>query len=231
LYQRNWKQAANRYIVVLQVNQVDKDDRNDQVHDLLFAAPILIEAGAVADYDRIRRTALTRLINITDPSAAEQLIKTSLLLPIEDADFKQFEPLERLVSDSLKSHDPAVNDQSLLAAWRTFALALLEYRRGDFNGAMNQLQVCLNYPGQSPACVASTHLLLSMAFRQLGKIKQADAELEQGRAMVQERFKKKLESGDDKTGRIEGWIATPILLHEAESLSNAAAWLQSDAPE
>ncbi len=231
LYQRNWRQAANRYIVVLQVNQVDKDDRNDQVHDLLFAAPILIEAGAAADYDRIRRTALTRLSNITNPSAAEQLIKASLLLPLEDSDFKQFEPLERVVSDSLKSHDPAVNDQGLLAGWRTFALALLEYRRGDFNAATNQLQVCSSYPGQSPACVASTHLLLSMALRQLGKIEQSDAELEQGRAMVQDRFKKKLESGDDKTGRIEGWIATPILLHEAESLSNAAAWLQSDAQE
>jgi serine/threonine protein kinase len=231
LYQRNWKQAANRYIVVLQVNQVDKDDRNDQVHDLLFAAPILIEAGAVADYDRIRRTALTRLNNITNPSAAEQLIKTSLLLPLEDSDFKQFEPLERMVSDSLKSHDPAMNDQSILAAWRTFALALLEYRRGEFTAATNLLQICSNYPGQSPACVASTHLLLSMALRQLGKIEQSDAELEQGRAMVQDRFKKKLESGDDKTGRIEGWISTPILLHEAESLSNAATWLQSDFQE
>jgi len=48
---------------------------------------------------------------------------------------------------------------------------------------------------------------------------------------VQDRFKKKLESGDDKTGKIEGWISTPILLHEAESLSNAAAWLQSDDSE
>ena len=86
-------------------------------------------------------------------------------------------------------------------------------------------------PGQSPACVASTHLLLGMALRQLGKIEQADLELEQGRAMVQNRFKKKLESGDDKTGKIEGWIVTPILLHEAELLSNTGAWLQSDDSE
>ena len=231
LYQRNWKQAANRYIVVLQVNQVDKDDRTDQAYDLLVAAPILIEAGDIADYDRIRRTALTRLGNTTSPNAAEQLIKTSLLLPLDDSLLKQLEPLERVVADALKSHDSAVNDHSVLAAWRTFALALLEYRRGDFNATVSELQECATYSGQSPACIASTHLLRSMALRQLGKIEQADPELEQGRTMVQDRFKKKLESGDDKTGKIEGWISTPILLHEAESLSNAAAWLQSDEPE
>jgi hypothetical protein len=228
LYQRNWKQAANRFIVVLQVNQVDKDDRTDQAYDLLFAAPILIEASDMADYERIRRAALIRLGNTTNPNAAEQLIKTSLLLPPDDSILKQLEPMERVVADALKSHDPAVNDHSVLAAWRTFALALLEYRRGDFNAAVSQLQECATYPGQSPACVASIHLLRSMALRQLGKVEQADLELEQGRAMVQNRFKKKLESGDDKTGKIEGWIATPILLHEAESLSNAAAWLESD---
>jgi eukaryotic-like serine/threonine-protein kinase len=231
LYQRNWKQAANRYIGLLQVNQVDKTDRTDQAYDLLFAAPILIEAGDIADYNRVRHVALTRLGNTTSPNAAEQLIKTSLLLPTDESILKQLEPLERVVADVLKSNDPAVNDRSLLAAWRTFALSLLEYRRGNFSAAVIDLQVCSNYPGQSPACVASAHLLRSMALRQLGKTEPADSELDQGRAMVQDRFKKKLESGDDKTGKIEGWIMTPILLHEAESLSNTAAWLQSEDSE
>jgi hypothetical protein len=198
---------------------------------LLFAAPILIEASDIADYDRIRRAALTRLGNTTNPNAAEQLIKTSLLLPPDDSILKQLEPLERVVADSLKSHDPAMNDHGLLAAWRTFALSLLEYRRRDFNATVSELQECATYPGQSPACVASTHLLMSMALRQLGKVEQADLELDQGRTMVQNRFKKKLESSDDKTGRIEGWIVTPILLHEAESLSNTSEWLQSDDSE
>ena len=67
-----------------------------------------------------------------------------------------------------------------------------------------------------------------MALRQLGKIEQADEELAEGRAMVQNRFQQKLESGDDKTGRIAGWITTPILLHEAESLTNSLSWLPAD---
>ncbi len=228
LLQRKWKQAANRYIVLLQVNQVDKNDRTDQAtHDLLFAAPILIEAGDIADYERIRLAALARLNTTTSVGAAEQLIKTSLLLPADDAILKQLEPLEGVVKKALASRDPAVNDRSQLAAWRSFALSLLEYRRGDFNAAVTELGVCSSYPGQSPACVAGTHLLLSMALRQLGKAEQADEELAEGRAMVQNRFQEKLESGNDVTGRIEGWIVTPILLHEAESLANTSTWLRT----
>jgi hypothetical protein len=139
------------------------------------------------------------------------------------------EPLERIVANSLKSRDPAVNDRGLLAAWRSFALALLEYRRGEFEAALSELQRCSEYPGQSPACVAGTHLLLSMALRQSGKIDQADAELQLGRAMVEDRFQKKLEMGDNKIGKIQGWIETPIFLHEAEALASSAAWLRSDS--
>jgi len=228
LYQRNWKQAANRYIVLLQVNQVDKNDRTGQATaDLLLAAPLLIEAGAVPEYDRIRRVALARLGNTTNPAAAEQLIKTSLLLPADETIIKQLEPLSQIVAESLKSHDPAINDGTVLAAWRAFALSLLEYRKGNFKAAIDEAQVCSKYPGQSPACVTCTHLLLSLAFRQLGDTEQADKELGLGRAIVQDRFQKKLEFGDDKTGKIPGWIATPILLQEAESLAKASLWLPS----
>ncbi|HEU5122910.1 MAG TPA: serine/threonine-protein kinase [Verrucomicrobiae bacterium] len=230
LYQRNWKQAADRFIVLLQVNQVDKNDRSDQAtHDLLFAAPLLIEASDTADYDRMRRAALARLGTTTSPGAAEQLIKTSLLLPADDSILEQLEPLERIVAASLKSRDPAINEGSLLSAWRAFALSMLYYRRGEFNAAVEELHLCSSFPNQSPACVAGSHLVLSMALRQLGRDEEADAELEQGRSMVNNRFQKKLESGDNKTGKIEGWIVTPILLHEAESLANSSAWLRSES--
>ena len=229
LFERNWKQAANRYIILLEVNQVDKNDRTDQsTVDLLLAAPLLIDAGDITDYDRIRRTALARLGNTTSPAAAEQLIKTSLVMPAGDDILKQLEPLAQVVANSLASHDPTVNDGAVLAAWRAFALSLLEYRRGDFDAAEKKLQLCAGYADQSPACIASVHLLRSMTLHQLGKNAEAEAELKLGRAMVQERFQKKLESGDNKTGKIQGWIMTPILLHEAENLTGATSLLPSN---
>jgi hypothetical protein len=232
LFQRKWKQSADRYLVLLQVDQVDKDDRTTQsTYDLLLAAPLLIEAGDIGDYDRMRRAELARLGNTTNAPAAEQLMKTCLLLPADDGIMKQLQPLEKVVAGALASRDPAVNGGSLLSAWRAFALSLLDYRRGDFTNAVEELHLCSSYPVQSPACVAGTHLLLSMALRQLGKNKEADAELEQGEAMVHNRFQKKLEYGDDRTGKIEGWIEAPIFLHEAESLANTTSWLESGNSE
>jgi serine/threonine protein kinase len=231
LYQRNWQRAANRFIVLLQVNQIDKDDRTDQsTVDLLLAAPLMIEAGDTSDYDRIRRAALARLGNTTSPAAAEQLIKTSLVIPADDTILKQLEPLAQVVADSLKTSAVGTNDNAVLVAWRMFALSLLEYRRGNFTVALDKLEVCSSFAHQSPACIAGTHLLRSMALNQLRKSDAAEAELKLGRAMVEDRFQKKLESGDDKTGKIQGWIMTPILLHEAESVS-AISWSPPDDAE
>jgi len=51
------------------------------------------------------------------------------------------------------------------------------------------------------------------------KMEQADDELNTGREMVHAYFGKKLEMGNDKTGRLGGWIMNPIFLREAERLS------------
>jgi eukaryotic-like serine/threonine-protein kinase len=214
-----WKQAANRYLVLVQVNQVDKEEQSTAItFDLLTAAPLFIEAGNTEGYDRLRREALARLGGTLDPGAAEQLVKTSLLLPGNEMIMKQLEPLAQRISDSLLDYDPAKNDGYFLAAWRAFALALLEYRRGHFSETMDWLKKCSSYPDQSPSCVASAHILASMARCQLGDIERARPELEQGRALVGGYFGRTLELGDNKTGRLGGWIMTPILLREAEAL-------------
>jgi len=219
ILQGNWKQAANRYVVLVQVNQVDKEDRSDSATiDLLLAAPLLIEAGDLAGYDRIRRMALTRLANTLNPAAAEHLIKTSLLLPADESLMKFMPPLAQVTADSIQFYDPKKYGGYYIAAWRAFALAVLEYRRGHFNDTLAWLNKCSSFPDQSPSCVASVHLLRSMACFQLGQTEQANSELKQGREMVDSRFRQKLEIGDDKTGRLQGWIMAPIFLREAKKL-------------
>ena len=219
MFQGKWKQAANRYAVLVQVNQVDKEDRTDAATaDLLMAAPLLIEAGDLNGYDRIRRMALARLATTANPAAAEQLIKTSLLLPADDSLMKLMPSLAQVTAASIEFFDPKVNGESYIAAWRAFALALLEYRRGHLVEAQDWLRKCTSFPDQSPSCVASVHLLRSMILTQLGQIEAAGDELKQGREMVDARFRQKLDYGDNKTGKLQGWIMTPIFLSEAKKL-------------
>jgi hypothetical protein len=61
-----------------------------------------------------------------------------------------------------------------------------------------------------------------MATRRLGNVELADAELKQGQAMVDDYFSRKLELGNDQTGRVGGWIMNPIFLREAERLVSPA---------
>ncbi|MGC3958519.1 MAG: serine/threonine-protein kinase [Verrucomicrobiota bacterium] len=218
-----WKKAADRFSVLVQVNQVDKSDRTDRAtSDLLLAAPLLIEAENLAGYDRMRNMELTRLAGTSNYTAAEQLLKTSLLLPAEPATMALLEPLTKQLTVSLASTNPAVNDASFHAAWRSFALALWEYRHGNFTAAADRLEKSARYPNQAPSCIANTHILLSMAQQQLGNTQAAETELQLGRKLVEDLFAKKLELSDSKSGLLAGWLTARILLREAEELHQGA---------
>ena len=226
-----WQKAANRYAVVVQVNQVDRADQSGvATADLLVAQPLLIEAGDTTGYESTRKMALARLAGTPFPGAAEQLMKTSLLLPADESIMKLMPALEKVVADSLKDYDPKRNDNSwILATWRTFALALLEYRRGNFAASLNWLDKCSTYPDQTPSCVASMHILRSMNQFQMGDATRAGAELKIGREMVESRFRHKLELGDNKTGKLGGWIMARIFLRESMNLSGAFSDLGVDS--
>ncbi|HWQ91051.1 MAG TPA: serine/threonine-protein kinase [Clostridia bacterium] len=218
--QGRWKQAADRFSVLVQVNKIDKTDQTDRAtSDLLLAAPLLIEAGNLAGYDRMRRMELVRLAGTPNLIAAEQLLKTSLMVPAEPSIMAMLEPLAELLSNSLASSDPAINDSSFYAAWRALALALLEYRRGNYAAAVDWLEKCEAYPSPAPSCVATRHILLSMAWMRLGKTQPAETELDLGRQQVQTIFANKLELNGAKSGLLAGWLMARILLREAEELS------------
>lgn len=230
ILQGRWQKAAERYAVVVQVNQIDPADKTGVATiDLLAAQPLFIEAGDIAGYERTRQMALARLANTPFPGAAEQLAKTSLLLPADETVMKLMPALEKVIIKSLDGYNPKKNENSwIMATWRTFVLALLEYRRGDFAASMNWLEKCSAYPDQTPSCVAAAHILRSLNQFQLGDAAQAKAELKIGREMVEARFRNKLELGDNKTGKLGGWIMARIFLREAESLSEAFSGVGSD---
>ena len=220
MFQGNWKHAADRFSVLVQVNQVDKDDRTDAAtRDLLMATPLLIESGDLVGYDRIRRMELTRLDGTTNPIAAEHLVKTSLLLPADPSVMQKMDPLAKILTNSLASNDPKINDHAFYASWRTIALALLEYRQGDFTNSIHWLDQCSTYSGQAPSCVATAHIIRGMALSRLGKDQEADEELKLGRQMVGETFQKKLAWGDNQSGTLPSWLMARIFLREAENIT------------
>jgi hypothetical protein len=222
VFNGNWTQAADRYLVLVQVGQVDKEDQTDAAtRDLLMAAPLMIEAGNLTGYDQLRKMELDRLAGTKNLVAAEQLVKTSLLLTADPSVMRRLDPLAKMLADSLASSDPKINDRGYYASWRTFALALLEYRRGDYPAAVAWLEKGSSYAGQTPSCVALAHVLIGMSWFQLGKLDEADAELRTGSQMINRVFQKQLEWGDPQSGQLPGWLTARIFLREAENLQDS----------
>jgi hypothetical protein len=66
-----------------------------------------------------------------------------------------------------------------------------------------------------------------MAYQRLGQSESAQGQFDLGKAMVDEYFSRKLAIGNEKDGRLAGWIMNPIFLREAERVvkgpKNAAA--------
>jgi serine/threonine protein kinase len=221
ILQARWKQASDRFSVLVHVNQVDKADQSDRAtSDLLLAAPLLIEAGNLTRYEQMRRMTLARLSGTSNLTAAEQLLKTSLLVPADPPTMEMIHPLAKLTAESLASKDPAINDASFYAAWRAVALALYEYRRGNFAAAAEWLEKCSQFPNQAPACVTITHILRGMTCLQLGETHGGEAELNRGKKQVENYFTKKLEISGGESGLLAGWLTARVLLREAETLSS-----------
>jgi serine/threonine protein kinase len=217
--QGRWKQAADRFSVLVLVNQVDKSDQTDRAtSDLLLAAPLLIEAANLVGYDNMRRMELVRLSGTTNLIAAEQLLKTSSLAPADAATMAMLEPLAKLLRESLTSKDSAINDGSFYAAWRALALALHQYRLGNLAAAEDWLEKCARYPGPAPSCVATRHILRGMVWIREGRNQEGQAELNVARKQVESLFARRLEL-DSKAGLLAGWLMARVLITEAEQLT------------
>ncbi len=212
--QARWKEAADRYAVLTQVDRVGKTGEPEAATtDLLMTTPLLIELGDIAGYDRLRKTKLDHLAGSANLIEAEHLIKTSLLLPADASVVEQLVPLGEMLATSLGNEVP--NIQSIYAAWRPLALALLEYRRGDFVAATGWLDQCSEYPNQPMSCTAATHMLRAMALFQLGRKEDASVELNLGQEAIDAQFQKGLQWADNVSGSVPGWLHARILLREA----------------
>ncbi|HEX9046875.1 MAG TPA: serine/threonine protein kinase, partial [Verrucomicrobiae bacterium] len=222
LLQGHWQAAASRFLVLVEVNKVDKDDQTDAAtRDLLMAAPLLLEVGATNDYVQLRHSALTWFQGTSNPIAAEHLIKISMLFPLDATVTQQIQPLAELVTKSLDNNDPQVNGGPFYEAWRAMALGMWEYRRGNYPVAASRLQQSLDYADPVQSHIIITQVVQAMTDRRLGKSEKAEYELQQASATINGYFaayQKRPTLADGRAGQLQDWVIARQLLREAESL-------------
>jgi tetratricopeptide (TPR) repeat protein len=214
-----WKTAAEHFSKLLQVDQLDSWDV--VTLDCLECGPALLETGDLEGYEHFRQAAVARFAGTTYP-VADRILKISLLLPADQKLIESLVPLAGVTEQTFKTTVGGANEDSFRAAWQCVSLALVEYRRGHYAKAADWSQRCLAFPEFNASRVATSHVLLALAWQQLGKTEPARAELALGRDAIEGKFRAGLDRGSAPHGFWFDWVFAQILLREAESLIPAA---------
>jgi serine/threonine protein kinase len=217
--QGNWRAAAVRYSNLVQANQVDKSDLTERATwDLLWAAAPLVAAGDLTAYHQLVRQTVARFAGTTNPVAAEEVVKISIILPLDKPTADRLVPLAAIMEQSITTASQT-KWNTYLTAWRAFALSLFEYRLGHFERAVYWARKSLDCHDGTPPRVAMSHLVLAMAFKQLHQLDRARDELAKGRPPIELKvaggLKTLVDIGNNQAGLWYDWIMAFLLMNEA----------------
>lgn len=205
-----WKPAADRFHVLLQVNQ--PEDWDITTLDYLRCGPVLVELREHAPYERFRRDAIAHFAGTTNPLPAERVLKVSLLTPASHDVIKQLEPLASLSAGTLMSGESIPRS---LAAWRSFSVALYDFRRGDLHSARSWCEKSVILESVNPARAVHIDIVLAMIDQRTGSAEIARAKLLDVKQIVDSQFASGLAIGDGAKGFWFDWVFARILLREA----------------
>jgi hypothetical protein len=140
------------------------------------------------------------------------LMKACLLRPADKPLLERLQPAADVVAASL-----ARNEQDAFqSAFMAMSMAMLEYRRGNFDAALEQHRRCLAFPNKNEAREAAVRAVGAMAAYRLGKREMAKSEL----AQVREIFSQPFPSNEQRPrgSGWQDWSIAQILLREAAAM-------------
>ena len=174
----HWRSAGDRLLKLVEASQIDKTDMTDEAtRELLQVGPVLILVGDTNGYRRFFHSIITRFSETKNPVAAEHVVKASTFLTLDQKTVQSLESLAKVLKESMAGTPPQSDKDVYMTAWRAFALAKFEYRRGNHSAAIEWGRKCLAFQSSTPTCIASCHAILAMACHKLGKATEARAEL------------------------------------------------------
>jgi tetratricopeptide (TPR) repeat protein len=207
------KAASQRLLALSRVNRFDDTDTTEQAtRDFLALPPTLIETGNVEALAQFEEMLLDRLGHTKNPVAAEEILKMCLLAPPSQEILQRLGPVAAVAENSLSSD--GTKQPTWLEAWRYFSLGLWYYRIGDYQHAIELVNLAIEARQTKPVANACCLMVRSMALRQLGQTGEADSDI----ATVESTIVKKctLPMKYDDGGTWQDWLTARILLRETQ---------------
>jgi len=171
---RRWRQAADRLGLLVRADHIDSMDT--MTIEYFRLGPALIASGDLNGYERFRQEAIARYAGSKN-AFVDLIIKFSLLLPANQEMMKDLAPQAELVEKTFPADDERHSHDSVSEAWHAVALALFEYRRGDFAKATEWCNRCLGNPQYVAPRSAAAEAILAMSRWQMNQREDALAAL------------------------------------------------------
>jgi eukaryotic-like serine/threonine-protein kinase len=210
--QGRWNRAAEYLSFLVQVDQFETSEISTLDHTKCAVA--LIKCGDDRAYKDFCRMTIKQFSGTKDPLVAERTFKNCLLLPADADLLTALAPLAEMAAKSMRENE-AVGSVSWMLPWRCLSLALIEYRRGDYRGAVDWSNRCLAYSSDNPSRGAAVHALLALSYHQLGRVGDARSELAQSHELVDRKLKRDMDFGGGAKGTWFDWYLGEILEREA----------------
>ena len=214
--QARWRQAANRFLPLMEIDRFD--DWNLVTLDYQSCGAVLVECGDKEGYNGFRKAAAARFADGTSSDGASRILKTCLLPPVTQDTIELLRPLGAKVDQWVASPD-----FKQAAPWASIPVALWRYRCGDFAAAGEFSRRGLDPGNTTSAKDATFRVILAMSHLQTGHFEQAQPELAGARQTIEAKFQHGLDRGNGADGMWYDWVFARILLREATQLVKAGS--------
>ena len=97
------------------------------------------------------------------------------------------------------------------------AMALLQYRSGDFSACIDTCRQCLSHPDLNVARAPVLRILFALSYQKTGELDAAREQLDLAREVISRKFDRGLVEGGGSQGYWFEWMYARLLLRQAES--------------
>jgi hypothetical protein len=205
--QGRWPQAAIRYSVLINIDELDS--LSQVAFDYEAYGVVLAECPGSESYAQFWQMAVTNFSATPNNS----VFVICLLEPLNNHQIMELKPM----ADYFENNLPSMA-KSRVSQWMLMPLGLWKFRCGDYDEAINWCERGLEQKARFPACEAELHLILAMAYCHCGRMADASSHLELGRQPVEIKLRARLDHGRADAGYWFDWVYAGFLLHEATAL-------------
>jgi len=211
-----WQKATERFGALDKLNRLSNLDGITM--DLLRWGPAFIESGDLSGYERFRHEVISRFGG-TDTLFASRILKASLLLATDEKFMQDLQQQGQVAEKNVKAMDQSGNPAvAYQGGWDSLSIALLEYRRGNYEKATNWCFHSLAYRLSLPHRNAMAQVILAMCYSQTNQKSKALSAWSTGSQLIHDSFQRGLLQGNNAEGFWFDWIIARILSRECREL-------------